>query len=82
MTYGGGPFGRAFHLHTELVNGRCPTCQNMSIFIGVEENIYKCTSCHTDLEQKVNGVISYIPTAQAGGRIPKLDIITDPPADG
>ena len=21
MTYGGGPFGRAFHLHTELVNG-------------------------------------------------------------
>ena len=82
MGYGGGPFGRAFHLHTELVNGRCPTCMQLSILVSVDENIYKCPSCGTDLEQKVNGVISYIPSVNAGGKITKLDVLIDPPTDG
>ena len=77
MTYGGGPFGRAFHLHTELVNGVCPMCHHLSIFVGVEENIYSCTSCGKELEQKVNGVISYIPSVAQGGKLPKLDVIKD-----
>ena len=77
MTYGGGPFGRAFHLHTELVNGVCPMCHHLSIFVGVEEIIYKCTSCGKELEQKVNGVISYIPSVAQGGKLPKLDVIRD-----
>jgi ribosomal protein S27E len=80
MTYGGGPFGRAFHLHTELVNGKCPTCHENSILVGVEEYTYRCTTCGTELKQKVNGVISYIPSVASGGKIPKLDVITD--ADG
>ena len=39
MTYGGGPFGRAFHLHTELVNGVCPMCHHLSIFVGASGGI-------------------------------------------
>ena len=77
MGYGGGPFGRAFHLHTELVNGVCPMCHHLSIFVGVEENIYRCTCCGKELEQKVNGVISYIPSVAQGGKLPKLDVIRD-----
>ena len=77
MTYGGGPFGRAFHLHTELVNGVCPICHHLSIFVGVEENIFRCTSCGKEIEQKVNGVISYIPSVTQGGKLPKLDVIKD-----
>ena len=77
MTYGGGPFGRAFHLHTDLVNGVCPMWHHLSIFVGVEENIYRCTSGGKELEQKVNGVISYIPSVAQGGKLPKLDVIRD-----
>jgi len=77
MTYGGGPFGRAFQLHTELVNGHCPMCHQLSIFVGVDQNLYRCTSCGGELEQKVNGVISYIPVVAAGAKLPKLDILVD-----
>ena len=77
MTFGGGPFGRAFRLHTELVNGVCPSCHHLSIFIGMGPYLYKCTSCGKELEQKVNGVISYIPSVAQGGKLPKLDVIRD-----
>ena len=77
MTYGGGPFGRSFQLHTELVNGHCPMCRQLSIFVGVEQNIFRCTSCGKEIEQKVNGVISYIPSVTQGGKLPKLDVIKD-----
>ena len=77
MTFGGGPFGRAFHLHTELVNGVCPLCHHLSIFVGLEENIFRSTSCVKENEQKVNGVISYIPSVAQGGKLPKLDVIRD-----
>ena len=36
---------------TEIVNGICPTC----------EQHFRCTTCGSDLEQKINGKISYIP---------------------
>ena len=55
---------------------------SLSIFVGVEENIFRCTSCGKEIEQKVNGVISYIPSVNAGGKIPKLDVLIDPPTDG
>jgi len=77
MTYGGGPFGRSFQLHTELVNGHCPMCHQLSIFVGVGQNLYRCTSCGGELEQKVNGVISYIPVVAAGAKLPKLDVLVD-----
>ena len=46
---------------TEIVNGVCPDCAKNSILISVDQ-YFKCTRCGTELEQKVNGKISYIPT--------------------
>ena len=46
---------------TEIVNGFCPDCLEKSVLISVDQ-FFKCTRCGTELEQKVNGKISYIPT--------------------
>ena len=46
---------------TEIVNGVCPDCEKESVLISVDQ-FFKCTRCGTELEQKVNGKISYIPT--------------------
>ena len=46
---------------TEIVNGLCPDCAKESVLISVDQ-FFKCSRCGTELEQKVNGKISYIPT--------------------
>ena len=61
-------FGRGISMSTEIVNGLCPSCTEHSIFISVCTNQYRCTSCGTDLEQRINGVISYIPIQSSGQR--------------
>ena len=45
---------------TEVVNGVCPDCDRPSLLISIER-LFKCTRCGCELEQKVNGKISYIP---------------------
>ena len=54
-------FGRRTRLQTEVVNGVCPTCNQNGILVSLFKSHYRCVSCGSDLEQKVNGVISYIP---------------------
>ena len=49
-------------IHTEIVNGVCPTCNELTMLVGVPQHFYRCISCGADLEQHVNGKISYIPT--------------------
>ena len=53
---------------TEIVNGICPECSEETVSISIAE-FYKCTRCGTSLEQKINGKISYIPTATDGSDI-------------
>ena len=45
----------------EIVNGKCPTCDEFTMLVGLTATVYRCMNCGTDLEQHVNGVISYIP---------------------
>ena len=52
---------KTIKFHTEIVNGICPTCEEYTPLVGVTKQFYRCLTCGTDLEQKVNGVISYIP---------------------
>ena len=52
---------KSIKIHTEIVNGICPTCDEYTPLVGVTKQFYRCLTCGTDLEQKVNGVISYIP---------------------
>ena len=45
----------------EIVNGKCPTCDEFTMLVGLTVTVYRCMNCGTDLEQHVNGKISYIP---------------------
>ena len=49
------------NLTTEVVTGMCPTCNQESVMISIVTDRYRCISCGENLEQKVNGVISYLP---------------------
>tara|TARA_R110002020_G_scaffold249864_1_gene463867 strand:- start:203 stop:424 length:222 start_codon:yes stop_codon:yes gene_type:complete len=51
---------RTFKFTTEIVNGACPECFDETVLIGINERLYRCTSCGETLEQKVNGVIKYM----------------------
>ena len=48
-------------LEAEIVNGICPTCDEYTPLVGITKQFFRCMTCGSDLEQKVNGVISYIP---------------------
>ena len=47
-------------IHAEIVNCKCPTCEEYTMLVGLTKEFYRCMTCGTDLEQHVNGVISYI----------------------
>ena len=49
-------------INAEVVNGTCPHCSHTIVFVCLWNNsIYRCMTCGHDVEQKVNGKISYIP---------------------
>ena len=48
-------------IQTEIVHGRCPTCTAETVLVSIWPHLFRCMTCGTDLEQKVNGKISYIP---------------------
>ena len=45
----------------EIVNGKCPTCNQLSILVGLTKEFYRCLTCGADLHQHINGKISYLP---------------------
>jgi uncharacterized protein (DUF983 family) len=45
----------------EIVNGKCPTCDEFTMLVGLTPELYRCMNCGSDLQQHVNGKISYIP---------------------
>ena len=53
--------GKYIKLHAEIVNGKCPTCYELTILVGLTPELFRCISCGADLEQHVNGKISYLP---------------------
>ena len=45
----------------EIVNGECPTCNEITMLVGLTPELFRCMNCGADLHQHVNGKISYIP---------------------
>tara|TARA_R110000803_G_scaffold169581_1_gene232606 strand:+ start:94 stop:318 length:225 start_codon:yes stop_codon:yes gene_type:complete len=45
----------------EVVKGICPTCEELTVLIGIADDFYRCLSCGADLEQYINGRIRYLP---------------------
>ena len=60
---------KKINITTEIVNGVCPICQENSLLVSIVKNSFRCTMCGYDLEQKINGKISYIPALQKGDKV-------------
>ena len=45
----------------EIVNGKCPTCDEFTMLVGLTKEMYRCMNCGADLQQHVNGKITYLP---------------------
>ena len=48
-------------IQAEVVNGNCPTCGELTMLVGLTQELYRCMNCGSDLQQHVNGKISYLP---------------------
>ena len=54
--------GANLKIKAEIVNGTCPHCSHNTVLVCIwASNIYRCMTCGHDVEQKINGKISYIP---------------------
>ena len=65
-----GPFWNTLEVNAQVVNGKCPFCTVESIFVSIHKTVFRCITCGSDVEQKINGKISYIPI---GGNIVMKD---------
>ena len=48
-------------IQAEIVHGKCPTCSEITMLVGLTKDFYRCMNCGADLEQHINGKISYLP---------------------
>jgi len=49
----------------EVVNGKCPTCDEFTMLVGLTPEMFRCMNCGADLKQHVNGKITYLPVITA-----------------
>ena len=49
----------------EVVNGKCPTCDEFTMLVGLTPEMFRCMNCGADLRQHVNGKITYLPVITA-----------------
>ena len=54
-------FKRTIRLKPEITSGVCPHCDDITSFVSIVNDNYRCMNCGFDVEQKVNGVIRYLP---------------------
>ena len=61
-----------FKIEAEIVKGECPSCSQITTLVGISSQFFRCMECGGDLEQHVNGKISYLPIMQSrkDGSIP------------
>ena len=59
-------------VQAEIVNGKCPTCEQLTMLVGLTPELFRCMNCGADLQQHVNGKITYLPimSAPPDGAIP------------
>jgi len=51
-------------LRPEITSGVCPHCDDISRFVSIVNDNYRCMNCGFDVEQKINGVIKYLPISK------------------
>ena len=51
---------KPFKFKAEIVTGKCPTCEEHTLLVGLSKEFFRCMTCGADLEQHINGKIRYI----------------------
>ena len=64
------------NLKAEIVNGKCPTCEQETLLVSLTPELFRCITCGGDLRQHINGKISYIPHVNSAKDI-KLEVNTN-----
>lgn len=64
--FGKGVFKKGLEIKTEVTNGTCPICKELTVFVSIFSQLYRCISCGADTKQEVNGSIKFMPTAISG----------------
>ena len=64
--------GKTIKFQREIVIGICPTCEEMTMLVSITPEMYRCITCGSDLQQHINGKISYIPAITT--RTPKSHV--------
>ena len=54
-----------FKIEAEIVKGECPSCSQITTLVGISSQFFRCMECGGDLEQHINGKISYLPIMSA-----------------
>ena len=76
--FGKGTFGSGIELKTEVTNGRCPICNESTVFVSIFSTIYRCISCGADTKQEVNGHIKFMPITTVGvGKKPFIHLMRE-----
>ena len=57
--------GKRLKFQAEVVNGKCPTCDEFAMLVGIDKCFFRCMNCGADLEQHINGKITYLPVIAA-----------------
>ena len=52
-------------VQAEIVNGRCPTCTELTMLVGLTPELFRWMNCGADLQQHINGKITYLPIMNA-----------------
>ena len=55
---------RFLKFRPEITPGVCPHCDMPTSFISIVNDYYRCMNCGADVEQKINGVIKYLPVGK------------------
>ena len=63
----------------DITHGVCPTCDMPTMLVSLTKDHYRCITCGSDLEQKINGVIKYIPVAQLKEESPEVILLSSEP---
>ena len=66
---------KPFKFKAEVVPGKCPTCEESTMLVSIATDYYRCMTCGADLEQHINGKISYIPAITKKTPQSKIDNI-------
>ena len=60
-------------IQAAIVNGKCPTCEEYTMLVGLTPEMYRCMTCGSDLQQHINGKISYIPHVSSKSLVSEVE---------